>query len=680
MRNGERSGTVAVPRTKIGRPRLPSRAIFRGVLARVGVVVAVASGLAACSGHQVDPRPTGEALAAGLSKLDLAGVAVSGATPAQAQAQLDAITAGLGGLKPVATVREVTPEDGGTATVTLAYRWPLGGDGAAWSYTSTARLTLVEDAWQVEWSPAIVEPHLAAGETLIRRTVRAKRGEILGAGGAVIVTDRPVLRTGIDKTRLTDANQAADSARALARLLDIDADAYAARVRAAGAKAFVEGLVLRQEQAVPAQQLAAIPGAVAIPGTLPLAPSREFARPLLGRVGEATAEQIAKGGTIVAGDLVGASGLQQQYDTLLRGADGVTILATPASDTAPGGGTTAGGTAAGETAEQAAPRVLFHRDPAPGKPLTTTIDPTMQERAEKVLAPVGPASALVAIRPTTGAVLAAASGPGGNGYSTATLGRYAPGSTFKVASSLALLRAGLTADSPVPCTETLTVDGKLFKNYNGYPASRLGELSLRTAFANSCNTAMIAGRDRVPQAALHEAAASLGLGQPPAGDARMFLGSVPAEAGSTEHAASMIGQGKVEASPLGMAVVAASVARGATVAPRLVTSGSSGTSAEPTPTAGAAKPLTQAEATALRSLMRAVVVEGNARFLADVAGPPVAAKTGTAEYGTEQPPRTHAWIIAVRGDLAVAVFVADAASGSHSAGPLLQEFLAGMPG
>ena len=41
------------------------------------------------------------------------------------------------------------------------------------------------------------------------------------------------------------------------------------------------------------------------------------------------------------------------------------------------------------------------------------------------------------------------------------------------------------------------------------------------------------------------------------------------------------------------------------------------------------------------------------------------------------PPRTHGWMIAIQGDLAVAVFVEDAESGSRTAGPLLEAFLRG---
>ena len=73
--------------------------------------------------------------------------------------------------------------------------------------------------------------------------------------------------------------------------------------------------------------------------------------------------------------------------------------------------------------------------------------------------------------------------------------------------------------------------------------------------------------------------------------------------------------------------------------------------------------------------MRGVVTRGSGSFLASVPGPPVLAKTGTAEFGAKAPLQTHAWMIAVHGDLAVAVFVDVGASGSGTAGPVLERFL-----
>jgi cell division protein FtsI/penicillin-binding protein 2 len=124
-----------------------------------------------------------------------------------------------------------------------------------------------------------------------------------------------------------------------------------------------------------------------------------------------------------------------------------------------------------------------------------------------------------------------------------------------------------------------------------------------------------------------------------------------------------------------MATVAASVKKGALVVPRLLPDHEPAADGK-----DPARPLTGAEAGRLRELMRAVVTDGSGRLLADLPGAPVLAKTGTAEYGQKAPLRTHAWMIAIHGDLAVAVFVEDGQSGSGTAGPILKQFLLDMPG
>src|SRR6478609_3132593 len=449
----------------------------------------------------------------------------------------------------------------------------------------------------------LLAPDLAAGETLQVHRVQAERADVLGAGDAVLVESRPVFRIGIDKTRVPAAD-AEGSARELASMLGLDPEAYAAQVAAAGEKAFVEAIVVRADDpAYDRGALAVLPGVNMIETALPLAPNRAFARPVLGTVGQATAEVV-------------------------EDSDGAVVAS----------------------------------------------DPAVQQAAEDLVATVtGSASAIVAIRPSTGDVLAAASGPGGGGMSTATLGLYAPGSTFKVASSLALLRAGLTPDSTVTCPETATVDGRSFQNYPGYPADALGDITLRTAVAESCNTAFLTAAGTAPQEALADAAEALGLVAGADLGFAATLGEVPAEAtGGTDHAASMIGQARVQATPLGMATVAASVAAGARVTPRLLL-GTAGETATPAP--DPAQPLTTGEADALRSMMRAVVTEGGGDFLQDVPGPEVIAKSGTAQYGSGDDLQNHAWMIAAQGDLAVAVFVETGDFGSTTSGPLLEAFL-----
>ncbi|GEL96004.1 penicillin-binding transpeptidase domain-containing protein [Cellulomonas composti] len=645
------------------------------------VIGASAALAGACTDSPPGPDEAAADLASALRTGTFENVELVGTTTAAAAAEArTAAYAGMGDREVDVTVREVStdPDDEAAATVSLAYSWDLDPDveGDEWEYVTTAHLERTDDEWRAQWRPAILAPDLVADEVL--RVVResAPRANVLGAGDEVLVEARPVHRIGIDKTRV-EAADAPAAATALATALGLDPDAYAARVAAAGDKAFVEAIVVRDgDPAYDVAELSAMDGVNAIAAELPLAPTRTFARAILGTVGEATAEIIDdSGGDVAAGDLTGLSGLERQYDEQLRGRPGLSVQAT--SDGGP-------------------VRSLFTVDAVAGTPLRLTLDADLQTAGEQVLAGVGPASALVAIQPSSGNVLAAASGPGGDGMSTATLGQYAPGSTFKVVSALALLRAGLSPESTVQCPAQAVVDGRAFDNFPDYPADRLGEVSLRTAFANSCNTAFISLREEVGQDAILDAAASLGLTAETALGYPAFLGAVPAESDGTDHAATLIGQGRVLASPLGMAVVAASVARGATVTPRLVVGTGSAdddgsdegagtesgdesddaTAADPASSTSARPqlPLTDQEAAALRELMGAVVSEGGASFLADE---PVAtlAKTGTAQFGPVDDLRNHAWIIAVQGDLAVAVFVDEGEYGSTTAGPLLEEFL-----
>jgi cell division protein FtsI/penicillin-binding protein 2 len=214
----------------------------------------------------------------------------------------------------------------------------------------------------------------------------------------------------------------------------------------------------------------------------------------------------------------------------------------------------------------------------------------------------------------------------------------------------------------------VTVNGRKFRNYSDYPGDQLGRITLRTALAQSCNTAFIGQRAKLSEDDLADAAGSLGLGVDYDVGFPSFFGSVPRDATETGRAAAMIGQGKIEASPLAMASVAAAVAVGKSVLPHLI---------KDQEAKFEAKALTSDEADQLRSMMRSVVTDGSGQVLLSEDGPPIIAKTGTAEYGTSKPLKTHAWMIAAQGDLAVAVFVNDGESGSRTAGPLLARFLAG---
>ena len=605
--------------------------------------------LAGCSlpGSGPSAGDAADALASGLSTGSLAKVAFTG-DDAAARSAYAGIVKGVDGAH--VTVGHVSTQ-GDDATATLQWRWKVGA--RTWSYPTDARLHKTDTSsgttWLVRWSPTVVEPSLKAGERLTTTTLQARRGDILGTGGATLVTPRPVLRVGLDKEKVP-AGQVPQSALRVARLVGVDAPAFAKQVAGTGPRAFVQALVYRRDE-VPDRVLsgiAAIPGARAISDKLPLAPSKDFASAVLGTVGPATAEIVKDSlGRVRAGDDVGISGLEKRYDEQLAGTRGEEVVAT--------------------NAQGSGRRVLFTAEPVAGKPLSTTIDPTLQTLAQKVLAGVGPASALVAIRPSTGDLVAVASGPGSKGYDTATYGRYAPGSTFKIISSLALLRAGESPSTTVPCTPTTVVDGKQFKNYSDYPSSALGRITLETALANSCNTAFVSQHTKLGPTSLASAAATLGFGVDHDTGFPTFFGSVGTPATETQAAASMIGQGTVLASPMAMATVVASVLEGATVVPRLLTD-------VKTATAKPDKPLTAHEDDQLRTMMRAVVERGSGARLAGLSGQ-VIAKTGTAEFGEKLPLPTHAWMVAGRGNLAVAVFVDRGPSGSGTAGPILQKFL-----
>ena len=198
-------------------------------------------------------------------------------------------------------------------------------------------------------------------------------------------------------------------------------------------------------------------------------------------------------------------------------------------------------------------------------------------------------------------------------------------------------------------------------------------MPLSTAFAKSCNTAFIASRDKASGDALPRAAASLGLTATPSAGVPAYLGGVPAPGSQVEAGAEMIGQGEITASPLGMATVVASVVKGGPVTPRIVI---------PTNETGATTPSASATPpTAKLSTLGSDAHEPQAlgaglAALEDLPGD-VIAKTGTAEFGTTTPPKLHAWMVAARGDLAVAVFVDEGEGGSRTAGPILKAYLQG---
>ena len=571
---------------------------------------------------------------------DLPWDPASGTDPAGRVAELTA------GLTPApddrpaeVSVRSVR-RDGDRSTVSLDVRWELG---VPWRYRTDLLVRRRDGgAWRPVLTSAVVHPELQDDQVLRARTRQAPRAALTDRAGRPLVADRPVVTVGLQPSRATDLDA---TVQRVAALTDVDPQALLARARSARPDDFVDVITLRREAYDAVRpQLRPVPGVVLREGVRQLAPTAAFARALLGSVGPATAEVVEAGeGRIRADATVGLSGLQRQFDERLGGRPGLVVEATD----------DAGGAA----------RTLHETAPVPGTPLQLTLDPAVQNAADSALtgAPAGKASALVVVQPSTGDVLAVANaGPDGPGVDRALTGRYPPGSTFKTASALALLRSGLTLDETVPCPATVSVQGKAFKNAED---EVLGDQPFRTDFAHSCNTAFVGTAERYTSADLQEAARDLGLTSFDLG-VEVVGGDVPVTDDPVTHAAQAIGQGEVLASPLAVAVSAATVAGGRFTPPRLLADA-------PVVDPGPALP----EAADLQELTRLVVTEGTGTALREVPGEPVSGKTGTAEYGTDVPPRTHAWFAGASGDLAFAVLVEDGGFGGAVAAPLAVDLL-----
>ena len=425
----------------------------------------------------------------------------------------------------------------------------------------------------------------------------------------------------------------------------MDARPLERAIREGGKQQFVDAIALRPPDYRRLRpQLESVPDAATAEGTAMLAPSREFARALLGTVAPATKEQLGKlGGRVGPGASVGQWGLQARFEQRLAPVPEHRVVIRD-------------GDVPIET--------LATRAGRPGRALATTIDRRVQGAAEEALTGRSDEAALVAVRPSTGDVLAVANRPVESSYNRALEGTYAPGSTFKVVSTAALLRDGLSVGETVSCPPTIEAGGRQFKNFEGGAA---GRVPFSRDFAVSCNTAFVALAPRLAPDALRRTARDYGLGRkldlavPAAG------GQVPPGADEVERAAAMIGQHEILASPLSMALVAATVAEGRWRAPRLLASDPRRAGPE----------LAASERDTLRGLMRLVVTEGSGTALSGVAGD-VRGKSGTAEFGGGDPPPTHAWFIAFRADVAVSVLVERGRSGGSVAAPLAARFFTAL--
>ncbi|WP_431780792.1 penicillin-binding transpeptidase domain-containing protein [Streptomyces chumphonensis] len=299
----------------------------------------------------------------------------------------------------------------------------------------------------------------------------------------------------------------------------------------------------------------------------------------------------------------------------------------------------------------------------PGK-IPTTIDADLQKAAQAALEG-RKSGAAVAIKPSTGEILAVADAPAGD-FNMALRGSLAPGSTWKVVSASMLIEKDLaSADAAHPCPKFFTHGGWKFQNLDKFD---IKGGTFRDSFAASCNTAFISQAPELADDDLTQQARDLfGLGLTWQVGTGTFDGTVPVQA-DAQMAASLIGQGGVRMNPLTMASVAATVKAGAFKQPYLVPPSVDGRAL-----ASAPRAMSPALAAELRSLMNTTATSGTAAEAMASVGGDKGGKTGSAEVDGQDKP--NAWFIGYSGDLAVSAVIPNSGHGGTNAGPVVAEIL-----
>jgi cell division protein FtsI/penicillin-binding protein 2 len=309
--------------------------------------------------------------------------------------------------------------------------------------------------------------------------------------------------------------------------------------------------------------------------------------------------------------------------------------------------------------------VLNEVQGAPAPSVTISLDRAVQDAAQDAVNMVGRKAMIVAIKPSTGEILAVAqNGAADADGPTATSGLYPPGSTFKIVTAGAAIdRDMATPNTLLACPGHMDIGQRTIPNYGGFD---LGTVPMSRAFASSCNTTFAELASRMPPKGLTTAAAQYGIGTDFVVDGLTTVtGSVPPTVNLAERTEDGFGQGKVLVSPFGMALAAATVAAGKTPVPQLI-------EGRQTQVTGDTTPISPKMLDGLRPMMQLVVTNGTATDLkgtGDVRG-----KTGEAEFEGG----SHAWFAGYRGDLAFAALIVGGGSSEYAV-RMCKDMLNGLP-
>jgi len=379
------------------------------------------------------------------------------------------------------------------------------------------------------------EYRAAAVNNSVREVVEpAVRGLILDQAGRPLVSNRTSIVVTIERQKLNRQDEKGDLViKRLAKILGITPESISERLLPCGTEGAPKPPICwngSTYQAVPVASDVDPQTALTIMEkrsefagvTAKLTAVREYSGPfdvnaahILGYLGPVTEEQIADQGQSDAydrlrrTDTIGRSGLENFYDSQLRGKPSVTTLEVDTSGQVTG------------TVDQ--------KPAVSGNYLVSTIDAKLQSVVEKQLVAAvqraqgqgypGDSGAAVVVDVRNGQVLAMASYPtydpgiwvGGVSQkqykslvksdslsSNATQGLFAPGSTYKVVSTAAAGKEGYSLYSDYQCPKQVKLGTQIFRNYE---SSAYGRISLARALEVSCNTVFYGLADRMWEAA-----------------------------------------------------------------------------------------------------------------------------------------------------------------------------------
>jgi hypothetical protein len=182
------------------------------------------------------------------------------------------------------------------------------------------------DGWRVVWEPAIVQSELHAGDKLACAGWR-RSGPPSWTRRQADRDPAPVVTVGVSPEKITDWRAAKDAGQAFKKI-DVSVDMPSLSDRVENADRARSSSSSRCGGPTTTRSATTSP----LAGTVfreerDLAPTRAFARALLGTADAATREDIdANPETVAQGDIVGHGGLQQRYDTTLRGTAGQSVV------------------------------------------------------------------------------------------------------------------------------------------------------------------------------------------------------------------------------------------------------------------------------------------------------------------------------------------------------------------